>query len=133
MFKIDPLAPAAETLEINDVVLEIEGVPIADDGTVEFRNEERVEFSHIVRSKHIGELPEQLLGQASIPYVYTEVHIVYYCRARLQRCMWVSAIHSEPSCLFADLAAQCKAGCARHLHMLDGCAERSQGVAVVMQ
>lgn len=54
VFKIDPLAPAAETLEVNDVVLEIEGVPIADDGTVEFRNEERVEFSHIVRSKHIG-------------------------------------------------------------------------------
>ena len=56
VFKIDPLAPAADTLEINDVVLEIEGVPIADDGTVEFRNEERVEFSHIVRSKHIGRL-----------------------------------------------------------------------------
>ena len=30
------------------------GVDIADDGTVEFRKEERVEFSHIVRSKHIG-------------------------------------------------------------------------------
>ena len=75
MFKIDPLAPAAETLEINDVVLEIEGVPIADDGTVEFRNEERVEFSHIVRSKHIGGLPKQLLGRASIPYdAYTEGH-----------------------------------------------------------
>ena len=56
VFKIDPLAPAADTLEVNDVVLEIEGVPIADDGTVEFRNEERVEFSHIVRSKHIGRL-----------------------------------------------------------------------------
>ncbi|CAL5219318.1 g1127 [Coccomyxa viridis] len=55
VFKIDPLAPAADTLEVNDVVLEIEGVPIADDGTVEFRNEERVEFSHIVRSKHIGD------------------------------------------------------------------------------
>ena len=68
MFKIDPLAPAADTLEINDVVLEIEGVPIADDGTVEFRNEERVEFSHIVRSKHIGGLPRQLLGLASTPH-----------------------------------------------------------------
>lgn len=67
VFKIDPLAPAADTLEINDVVLEIEGVPIADDGTVEFRNEERVEFSHIVRSKHIGGLSGQLLGAASTP------------------------------------------------------------------
>ena len=54
VFRIDPLAPAAATLREHDVVMEIEGVPIADDGTVEFRNEERVEFSHIVRSKHIG-------------------------------------------------------------------------------
>ena len=54
VFKIDPMAPAIDVLKENDVVLEIEGVPIADDGTVEFRNEERVEFSHIVRSKHIG-------------------------------------------------------------------------------
>ena len=40
--------------QVNDVVLEVEGVPIADDGTIEFRNEERVEFTHIVRTKHIG-------------------------------------------------------------------------------
>ncbi len=60
VFKIDPLAPAADILRVNDVVLEIEGVRIADDGTVEFRNEERVEFSHIVRSKHIGGLHRRL-------------------------------------------------------------------------
>lgn len=41
-------------MQVNDVVLEVEGVPIADDGTIEFRNEERVEFTHIVRTKHIG-------------------------------------------------------------------------------
>ena len=55
VYKIDPLAPANSVLKENDVVMEIDGVPIADDGTVEFRNEERVEFSHIVRAKHIGE------------------------------------------------------------------------------
>ena len=54
VYKIDPLAPAHEVLKENDVVMEIDKVPIADDGTVEFRNEERVEFSHIVRAKHIG-------------------------------------------------------------------------------
>lgn len=54
VYKIDPLAPAHDVLKENDVVMEIDGVPIADDGTVEFRNEERVEFSHIVRAKHIG-------------------------------------------------------------------------------
>ena len=55
VYKIDPLAPAHEELKENDEVMQIDGVPIADDGTVEFRNEERVEFSHIVRAKHIGE------------------------------------------------------------------------------
>ena len=54
VYKIDPLAPAHDVLKENDVVMEIDKVPIADDGTVEFRNEERVEFSHIVRAKHIG-------------------------------------------------------------------------------
>lgn len=54
VYKIDPLAPAHDVLKENDVVMEIDRVPIADDGTVEFRNEERVEFSHIVRAKHIG-------------------------------------------------------------------------------
>ena len=54
VYKIDPLAPAHEVLKENDVVMQIDGVPIADDGTVEFRNEERVEFSHIVRAKHVG-------------------------------------------------------------------------------
>ena len=76
VFKIDPLAPAAGTLEINDVVLEIEGVPIADDGTVEFRNEERVEFSHIVRSKHIGGAATQLLRPSKYPIC---VHRSSYC------------------------------------------------------
>ncbi|KAL3146345.1 hypothetical protein ABBQ32_003036 [Trebouxia sp. C0010 RCD-2024] len=55
VYKIDPLAPAHDVLKENDVVMEIDRVPIADDGTVEFRNEERVEFSHIVRAKHIGD------------------------------------------------------------------------------
>lgn len=54
VYKIDPLAPANDVLKENDVVMEIDKVSIADDGTVEFRNEERVEFSHIVRAKHIG-------------------------------------------------------------------------------
>ena len=40
--------------EIASRNLDAAGVSIADDGTVEFRREERVEFSHIVRSKHIG-------------------------------------------------------------------------------
>ena len=63
VYKIDPLAPASGVLKENDVVMEIDSVPIADDGTVEFRNEERVEFSHIVRAKHIGKLFHICLGR----------------------------------------------------------------------
>lgn len=66
MYKIDPLAPAHDVLKENDVVMEIDKVPIADDGTVEFRNEERVEFSHIVRAKHIGKTVS-LLAYRSMP------------------------------------------------------------------
>ena len=54
VFKLEPLAPAAAVLAVNDVVLAIEEVPIADDGTIEFRDEERVDFAFQVRSKHIG-------------------------------------------------------------------------------
>ncbi len=54
VFKLEPLAPAAGVLAVNDVVLAIEEVPIADDGTIEFRDEERVDFAFQVRGKHIG-------------------------------------------------------------------------------
>jgi hypothetical protein len=54
VFKLEPLAPAAQVLRINDVVLAIEGVAVADDGTIEFRDEERVDFAFQVRGKHVG-------------------------------------------------------------------------------
>ena len=61
VYKIDPLAPAAEVLEQGDVVLEVDNVPIADDGTVEFRDDERVEFTHLVNMVHSS----HSLGHAS--------------------------------------------------------------------
>src|ERR1700712_5397322 len=54
VYRLDPLAPAAEVLAEGDVVTEVDGVTVADDGTVSFRHEERVEFSHLIRCKHIG-------------------------------------------------------------------------------
>ncbi|KXZ51680.1 hypothetical protein GPECTOR_11g131 [Gonium pectorale] len=53
--KTDPLSGAHGSVLKNDVVLEVDGVPVADDGTVEFREDERLEFTHIIRAKHIGE------------------------------------------------------------------------------
>lgn len=56
VYKTDPLSPADAVLRVDDVVMEVDGVAVADDGTVEFRHEERVEFSHIVRIKHVGDV-----------------------------------------------------------------------------
>lgn len=35
--------------------MEVDGTPIADDGTVQFRDDERVDFSHVIRKKHLGD------------------------------------------------------------------------------
>ena len=59
IYKLDPLAPASKTLRVNDVVLAIEDVPIADDSTIEFREEERVEFTCV------GYSPSASVGSSS--------------------------------------------------------------------
>ena len=35
--RLDPLSPAASALAEKDLVMAVDGVPIADDGTIEFR------------------------------------------------------------------------------------------------
>ena len=55
IYRVDPISPAAEVLREEDVMLECEGVPVADDGTITFRNEERVDFAHLFRSRFIGD------------------------------------------------------------------------------
>ena len=47
--KLDPLSAAAGVLKENDVVMEVAGQAVADDGTSVFRDDERLEYSHIVR------------------------------------------------------------------------------------
>lgn len=53
--KIDPLAPCSKVLRSQDVVLSADGEPIADDGTVAWRGEERVEHTHLFRLHHNGD------------------------------------------------------------------------------
>ncbi|GLC34013.1 hypothetical protein PLESTB_000828600 [Pleodorina starrii] len=53
--KTDPLSAAHGAILKDDVILEVDGVAIADDGTVEFREDERLEFTYIIRAKHIDE------------------------------------------------------------------------------
>lgn len=53
--KLEPSTEAASHLQLADVILEIEGVPIAADETVQFREDERVEYSHLISLKHVGD------------------------------------------------------------------------------
>jgi len=55
IYDIDPLSHAAGVLKQNDVLLEVGGVKVADDATVEFRSDERVEFSYLFTKMHVGE------------------------------------------------------------------------------
>ncbi|KAF5843609.1 trypsin-like cysteine/serine peptidase domain-containing protein [Dunaliella salina] len=53
--RVDPLSDAAGAIKENDVLLEAEGFEVADDGTVEFREDERLEYGHVIRSQHVGD------------------------------------------------------------------------------
>ena len=50
-----PETSAFGELERGDLILEIDGIPIGVDGTYEFRKNERLNFSHIIQEKQIGE------------------------------------------------------------------------------
>jgi hypothetical protein len=49
------VAAAAAALRARDVVTHVEGVPIANDGTVPFREAERVNFAHLITLKFPGD------------------------------------------------------------------------------
>ncbi|XP_058101908.1 protease Do-like 10, mitochondrial isoform X2 [Magnolia sinica] len=53
--KINPLSDAHRLLKKDDIVLTFDGVPIANDGTVPFRNRERITFDHLVSMKKPNE------------------------------------------------------------------------------
>lgn len=53
--KVLPLGSVSGLLQANDVLMSFDGKPIASDGTTEFRENERVSFSYLITSKHVGE------------------------------------------------------------------------------
>lgn len=53
--KINPLSDAHRVLKTDDIILAFDGVPIANDGTVPFRNRERITFDHLVSMKKPNE------------------------------------------------------------------------------
>ncbi|XP_076885903.1 protease Do-like 10, mitochondrial [Bidens hawaiensis] len=53
--RINPLSNAYDVLKKDDIVLAFDDVPIANDGTVPFRNRERITFDHLVSMKKPNE------------------------------------------------------------------------------
>ncbi|XP_059432692.1 protease Do-like 10, mitochondrial isoform X2 [Corylus avellana] len=53
--KINPLSDAYNILKKDDIILTFDGVPIANDGTVPFRNRERITFDYLVSMKKPNE------------------------------------------------------------------------------
>uniref|UniRef100_A0A7N0R8U0 Protease Do-like 10, mitochondrial n=1 Tax=Kalanchoe fedtschenkoi TaxID=63787 RepID=A0A7N0R8U0_KALFE len=53
--RINPLSDAYNILKKDDIILEFDDVPIANDGTVPFRNRERITFDHLVSMKKPNE------------------------------------------------------------------------------
>jgi len=50
-----PLSKAADTLKRDDVLMSVDGVPIANDGTIRFRGIERIFFDYLFVHKFVGD------------------------------------------------------------------------------
>jgi hypothetical protein len=53
--RLEPVSAAPANLQKDDVLLSFDGVEIANDGTVEFRNDQRMSFHYLVSDKFTGE------------------------------------------------------------------------------
>lgn len=52
---IQPSSPAKNILEENDILMKVDGHPVAYNKTVEFRSKERTSYTHFIDAKQIGE------------------------------------------------------------------------------
>lgn len=53
--RVAPSASGENGLKVGDIILEVDGFKLADDGTIEFRRRERTAFAHAVQQHQIGE------------------------------------------------------------------------------
>ena len=54
--KIRPLTDSALKLKMHDVILEVDGSKVGNDGTVVFRNRERISFDYVLSRKYAGDV-----------------------------------------------------------------------------
>ncbi|GAB2277133.1 Protease Do-like 10, mitochondrial [Dionaea muscipula] len=69
--KINPISDAHNILRKDDILLAFDGVPIANDGTVPFRNRERITFDHLVSMKKPNEKAELRVLRDGKEYDFT--------------------------------------------------------------
>lgn len=53
---VEPTSDAHGKIQKGDVILQIEGTSISNDGTVPFRNRERITFDYLILKKYIGDM-----------------------------------------------------------------------------
>lgn len=85
-----PLSPCLNKLEVNDVLMSIDGVAIADDGTVELRkSQERVKFTFLLSTKHWNDTC-QINFKRGPKRMQTTVHFATKLPIRYTPCPMVS-------------------------------------------
>ncbi|CAF1018098.1 unnamed protein product [Didymodactylos carnosus] len=55
VISVEPACCISQVLKKDDVIMSLDGIPIADDGTVYFRRGERLNFKYIEKSKFVGD------------------------------------------------------------------------------
>ncbi|XP_010277816.1 PREDICTED: protease Do-like 10, mitochondrial [Nelumbo nucifera] len=68
--KINPLSDANRVLKKDDIILAFDDVPIANDGTVPFRNRERITFDHLVSMKKPNETAKVTVLRNGVEYEF---------------------------------------------------------------
>lgn len=59
--------PSAELLRVNDVLMEVDGEPVSNDGTIVFRGWERVAFDHLLALKRPGQTVDLKVRRRCLP------------------------------------------------------------------
>ena len=75
--RVLPFSPAFKNVEEGDVILEINGVPIGEDGTFPFRGNERLSLIHLITKEHVDDsITLKIMRKGTIKEL--NVHLKYF-------------------------------------------------------
>jgi S1-C subfamily serine protease len=83
---VQPLCAAAGQLEKRDVVLAVDDIPIANDGTIEWRAGERIFFDYLISSKAVGEAIRISILRCTRATAIARAIARTRCGGRVRRC-----------------------------------------------